>query len=398
MEAEFYRRELENGMTILVERRQLPLFSCVLAVRAGAAHEPEEEKGVAHYLEHCLFQGTETRSSEELSAAVEKKGGTLNGFTAEELTAFWMKLPSQYLDLGLELLGDMLFHPAFHPERLEKEKKVVLEEVKMVHDNPKSHVLGKIKSLLYEKPFGVEVLGTVKTVRRLSQVSLRNFLEKYNRPILSVVGKVDPEEVVELAERYLPFPKREEPDIRVRERKGERVERREELKQAHVALGFHTPTLRDRRRYALQSFLAVLADGASSRLFQEIRDKRGLAYEVSAHLNVGRNYGYVALYAGTEAGKVEEVRDLMLSEIKGMCELERKELEEAKEQLIGQHRLMMENSYRVALALVYEELAGSAEEFYRYEERISEVKLEEVRELGRLKDYSLYLLLPEAGG
>ncbi|MEM3171750.1 MAG: insulinase family protein, partial [Candidatus Hadarchaeales archaeon] len=118
MEAEFYRRELENGMTILVERRQLPLFSCVLAVRAGAAHEPEEEKGVAHYLEHCLFQGTETRSSEELSAAVEKKGGTLNGFTAEELTAFWMKLPSQYLDLGLELLGDMLFHPAFHPERL----------------------------------------------------------------------------------------------------------------------------------------------------------------------------------------------------------------------------------------------------------------------------------------
>lgn len=394
MEAEFSRTELENGMTVLVERRQLPLFSCLLAVRAGAAHEPEREKGVAHYLEHCLFQGTETRSSEQLSAAVEKKGGTLNGFTAEELTAFWVRLPSQHLELGLELLGDMLFHPAFEEERLEKEKKVVLEEVKMVRDHPRSHVLGKIKSLLYEKPFGVEVLGKVETVRRLSRSSLLSFLKKYSRPVLSVVGKVDPEEVVELARRYLPFPRRPEPGIRVRRRRGERVERRRELRQAHLALGFHTPTLRDRGRYALQSFLAVLADGASSRLFQEIRDRRGLAYEVSAHLNLGRNYGYAVLYAGTEPGKAEEVRGLMLSEIKKMRELDWGELEEAKEQLIGQHRLMAENSYRVALALVYEELAGSAEEFYRYEERISELKLEEVRELGRLEDYSYFLLLP----
>lgn len=394
MEADFSRKELENGMTVLVERRQLPLFSCVLAVRAGAAHEPEREKGVAHYLEHCLFQGTETRSSEELSAAVEKRGGTLNGFTAEELTAFWLRLPSQHLELGLELLGDMLFHPAFQEERLEKEKRVVLEEVKMVHDNPRSHVLSRIKSLLYERPFGVEVLGEMETVRKLSRASLLSFLGNYNRPILSVVGKVDPEEVVEMARRYLPFPKRPEPGIRVRRRRGWRVERRKELRQAHLVLGFHTPTLRDRRRYALQSFLAVLAEGASSRLFQEIRDRRGLAYEVSAHLNLGRSYGYAALYAGTEPGKVEEVKGLMLSEIKKMRELDRKELEEAKEQLIGQYRLMAENSYRVALALVYEELAGSAEEFYRYEERVSGLTLEEVRGLGRLGDYSFFLLLP----
>jgi predicted Zn-dependent peptidase len=394
MEADFHRVGLENGMTVLVERRQQPLFSCVLAVRAGAAHEPMAEKGVAHYLEHCLFQGTETRSSEELSAAVEKKGGTLNGFTAEELTAFWVRLPSQHLELGLELLGDMLFHSTFQPERLEKEKKVVLEEVKMVHDHPRSHVLGRIKSLLYEKPFGVEVLGTPGTVRRLSRSSLLRFLEKYTLPVLSVVGRVDPEEVVELAQRYLPFPRRPEPEMKVGRRGGGRTERRRELRQAHLALGFHTPTLRDRRRYALQSFLAVLAEGASSRLFQEIRDRRGLAYEVSAHLNLGRNYGYAVLYAGTEPGKVREVKELMLSEVRKMEGLEREELEEAKEQLIGQYRLMTENSYRVALSLIYEELAGSAEEFYRYEERISELGLEEVRELGRLRDYSYFLLLP----
>ena len=316
MEADFHRIALENGLTILLERRELPLVTTLLAVRLGAGHEPVEVKGIAHYLEHCVFQGTKTRSSKELSAAVEKRGGVLNGFTDEEITAFWIKLSSKYLELSIDLLGDMLTNPAFEDQKIEKEKNVVLEEVKMYHDDPRTYTIGKVKSLLYEPPFGMDIVGTEETVKSISKSSLLEFFGRYNNPVLCVVGKADPEEVVEFSKRFLHVKPAPKPELRVKKTRGEKVERREKLKQAHIALAFYIPTLRERGRYALQSFNAILAGGASSRLFQEIRDKRGLAYEVSVHPEVGLSYGYDVFYVGTDPKYVKEVKELMLKEIK----------------------------------------------------------------------------------
>lgn len=394
LEPEFHRTKLGSGLTILFERRNLPIVTSLLAVRFGAACEPAKFKGVAHYLEHCIFQGTKTKSFKEISGAVEKRGGVLNGFTEEEATAFWTKLSSKYLDLGVDLLGGMLTNPAFDERKMEKEKRVVLEEVRMYHDDPKRHTLDRAKSLLYDRPFGMKIVGTEKTIKPISKKVLLKFFNLYNNPVLCVVGKADFDDVIEAAKRAVTVRSKSQPKLRINKINKQTVERREGLKQAHLVLAFHTATLRDRRRYALDSFNAILAGGASSRLFQEIRDKRGLAYEVSAYPEIGVDHGYNVFYAGTGAEHVKEVKGLILKEIRKMRNLGKKEFEGSKEQLIGRRRLMLEDSNKVALALLREELAGSAEEFYRYEQRISELKLQDVRELGRLRGYSFLALVP----
>ncbi|MDH5685934.1 MAG: M16 family metallopeptidase [Candidatus Hadarchaeaceae archaeon] len=395
MESEFYRTKLDNGLIVLLERRKSPVVASLLAYRLGAAHEPAEFKGVAHYLEHCIFQGTKTKSSKEISAIVDKRGGVLNGFTDEEVTAFWTKLPSKYLDLGVDLLSDMLTNPAFDGQKIEKEKKVVLEEVKMHHDTPTMYVFERAKSFLYEKPFGMEIVGTEETIKPISREILLKFFKLYNNPILCVVGGADFDEVIEFAKRKITVKRAFPSKLKINKINKQAVERRKGLKQAHLVLAFHTATLRDGMRYALESFNAVLSGGGSSRLFQEIRDKRGLAYHVGSYPQIGVDYGHNLIYVGTDAGHIKQVKELILKEIKKMRELDKKEFEESKEQLIGLYKLLQEDSNKVALALLKEELAGSAEEFYRYEQRISELKLQDVRELGKLKRYSFVALVPE---
>lgn len=395
MESEFYRTKLDNGLTVLLERRKSPVVTSLLAYRLGAAREPAEFKGVAHYLEHCIFQGTKTKSFKEISAVVEKHGGILNGSTEEEVTTFWTKLPSKYLDLGVDLLSDMLTNPAFDERKIEKEKKVVLEEVKMHHDMPTTYVFERAKSFLYEKPFGMAIVGTKKTIKPISREILLSFFDLYNDPVLCVVGEADFDEVVEAAERKITVKRMPPSKLKINKINKQAVERRKGLKQAHLVLAFHTATLRDRRRYALESFNAIFSDGGSSRLFQEIRDKRGLAYHVRSYPQIGVDYGHNLIYVGTDAGHVKQVKELILKEIKKMRELDKKEFEESKEQLIGRYKLIQEDSWSVALALLWEELAGSAEEFYRYEQRISELKLQDVRELGKLKRYSFAALVPK---
>jgi len=395
MKPEFYRTKLDNGLTVLLERRKPSVVTSLLSYRLGAAHEPAEFKGIAHYLEHCIFQGTKTKSSKEISAIVDKRGGVLNGFTDEEITAFWTKLPSKYLDLGVDLLSDMLTNPAFDKQKIEKEKKVVLEEVKMHHDTPTMHVFEKAKSFLYEAPFGMKIVGTEKTIKPISREILLRFFNLYNNPILCVVGEADFDEVIEAARGKITVKRAPASKLKINKINKQAVERRKGLKQAHLVLAFHTATLKDRSRYALESFNAILSGGGSSRLFQEIRDKRGLAYHVGAYPQIGVDYGHNLIYVGTDAEHIKQVKELILKEIKKMRELDKKEFEESKEQLIGLYKLLQEDSGKVAIALLKEELAGSAEEFYRYEQRISELKLQDVRELGRLKKYSFVSLVPE---
>src|SRR3989338_7775932 len=136
----FQKKKLKNGIIVLYEQRDLPLISLSITNRFGGAYEQSKTKGIAHFIEHLLFTGTKTRTHEQISREIEKKGGVLNAFTAHEVTSYWFKLPSEHLFSGLEILIDMLKNPVFNPEKFEKEKRVILEEIKMYHDSPQSHV------------------------------------------------------------------------------------------------------------------------------------------------------------------------------------------------------------------------------------------------------------------
>ena len=203
----FYRKKLKNGLTVLFERRKLPLVCCSVALRYGSAYEPEKLKGASHFLEHLVFKGTKKRTAKEISEEIERKGGILNAYTSEEVTCYWNKLPSKYVETGVDIVSDVTLNPLLKTEDLEKERKVILEEIRMRYDDPRIYVLEQSKALLYEPPFNLPTAGTNSTVTSMSREDLSDiFRSGYgsSNMILTIVGNTDFELICELAEQLFP--------------------------------------------------------------------------------------------------------------------------------------------------------------------------------------------------
>ena len=167
----FQKRILKNGMIVLHESRELPVVSLSITNKFGAVYEESKIKGIAHVIEHLVFTGTKTRTHEDISREIEKKGGILNAFTSHDVTSFWFKLPSEHVFSGLDILTDILNNPTFNEKKFEKEKKVIVEEIKMYHDIPQRDIHDKIESCLYDKPFGESIIGSKETVMSLKRNS-----------------------------------------------------------------------------------------------------------------------------------------------------------------------------------------------------------------------------------
>lgn len=394
----FYKKKLGNGVTVVCEKRNTPIVSSIAGVNFGAIYEDEKSKGISHLIEHLLFKGTKTRSYEELSSEIEKKGGILNGYTGEEITAFWNKLPSKYAEIGVEIASDIILNPAFKEEEFEKEKGIVMEEIKMYHDNPVYYVHDKIKELLYEKPFGMSIAGNIESVKVLTREKVIDFFNthyKTNKMVLCVVGKTDFEFICEKAEKIFPKSSTEFKMPEIKKRNISLVEHRRGLDQAHFIFGFHSPFLGQKEKYAYDIALTYLAGGMSSVLFNEIRSKRGLAYDIRPDIDSGKNYGYSTIYVGTSKEKIKEVDEIIRREIKNLKNLTQKNFDETKEQLIGLKKIEEESSSQVMNALLIEEFGAGAEEYYNYGENLEAVKLEEVRKISNIKNFSTLALIPE---
>ena len=394
----FTRKVLSNGMTILHEKRELPVTTIALTTKIGYGFEPAQIKGISHFIEHMAFKGTKKRTSEQIASELEKVGGELNAFTSDELTVFHVKLPSRHLQLGIDVLSDIFFNPLMKKEELEKERKVIIEEIKMYHDDPKRYVLDKIKELSYKPPFGLQGIGTVETLSNMNQEHLLDFHRKNyiaSNTILCIVGNNSLNEILELVKK-IPFKEGKIKNNLVPERIFDKiVEKRNNIQQSNIVVSIPAPTLVDNKRYAAQLFATILGEGMSSRLFKEIREKRGLAYAVKSFLDVGVNFGSIDFYVGTEKGKEETVKELILKEIQKMKDLNEKELDDAKQQLIGGYEVEEEDSRNTALKLIIEELCGNASRYYEFERRIKAVALDGVKEFSKLKDYSYVALVPE---
>lgn len=395
---EFYKKKLENGLTILFEKRKLPIVSVAASVKFGSAYELMQNKGISHFVEHLMFKGTKTRSQKEIALEIEKKGGILNGFTSEEVTSYWCKIANKHSSLGLGIVSDLILNPKFDKLEFEKEKKVIVEEIKMYHDNPVFYSLDKIKELLYKKPFGMPIAGKAEIIENLTReevIELYRSNYTTDSMILAIVGNADFEEICEQALRAYPFNKRKLAEAIPVKINSSLSEKRKGIDQAHFVFGFHSPSMKDEKKYNYEVIGAYLFEGMSSRLFQEIREKRGLAYSVKGDFELGKNYGYATIYAGTTQEKIKQIKEIILKEIRNLKELENKDFQECKEQLIGVKKLAEEDSVNVMNALMLEEISGNAKEYYKYEDKINKVKLEEVRELSKLKAYSSFSLIPE---
>lgn len=393
----FNRKILENGLTILHEKRDVDVSSVMISVPFGAIHENEREKGVAHFIEHLCFKGTEKRTAKEIASELEGVGGNLNAFTGEEMTAYHVKLPSNHLELAVDVLSDIFFNASFPEEEVKRESNVILEEIKMYHDNPRAHVLESIKSNLYSGPFGMFIAGTEKTVKSMD----RDFLLKKHRSIyvpkntvISVVGNNDFDEVLKVIKKYIGFEREgiSLEEINVEKKIVESFEKRNDLMQTNLALGVHLCKVSDDEVYAVEVFNEILGSGMSSRLFTEVRERRGLVYLVRSELDIGRNYGYMIIFAGTDKDKVKEVIDVCKQEFSMMENLSEEELERAKVQVIGKHKIESENSNDTALKLIIHEFAGDVKDYYSFPEKIKDVKLDEIKQIAQKRDFASFVL------
>ena len=399
MKPEFKRKVLKNGMTIIFEKREVPVISVAFAVRYGGINEKISEKGIAHFIEHMFYKGTPKRNARKIAEEIEKKGGELNGFTSEITTAYWCKMPSKHLNIALDVLSDMIKYPLFDEKELEKERKVIFEEIKMYKDNPRLHVFDEIQKSMYDGTMGISLAGTFETIGKIDRKKMmEKFKEIYtsNNLILCVVGDADFNEVVKFAEKNFGNEKGKIPKEKFNIKNESKIEKRKGVDQANLVFAYHVPISTDKKSDAAKVLGTILAGGMSSRLFAEIREKRNLAYAVKGDSIITKDFAYNFIYVGTMKENVEKVKKLILEEFgKVAKDLDEKELKEVKEQLIGNFHISMEDSQTQMINLLFHEIEGNAKNFYEYEKNIKAVKLEDVKKLAKLKNYSFFALVPE---
>lgn len=401
MKSKFYKKVLSNGMTLVFEKRDVPVVSVGFAVRFGGINEDASEKGIAHFIEHMLYKGTPSRDAKQIAQEIEKNGGHMNGLTDESLTMYYCKMPSKHLNVALDVLSDMIKNPKFDQKELEKERKVIFEEMKMRRDQPDIYVFDKIQSFLYEAPLGLDLIGDEKTMGAIDRNKiLAKFKEIYspNNLILCVVGDADFDFLVNYCEKNFGEEKGSVPQFKIVQKNDEMIEKRKGLDQANLVFAFHSPLSGDKKSYAAKILGVLMGGGLSSRLFSEIREKRNLAYAVKAETSTNKDYSFSLVYVGTTKENVAEVKRLIVEEYKKVSEdLDDKELNEVKEQILGNYNLGMEDSEIQMFNLIGSGIDGDAKDFYEFEKRIKEVKLQDVKDIAKsaTAKNSFFALIPE---
>ncbi len=357
--------KLRNGMTVI--EKKVPSQSVVLEVlvKVGSNNEKEGVRGISHFLEHMLFEGTKKRKdSTAIASEIEELGGTMNAYTSAEVTAYHIKVLSKHFDVALDVLSDMVLHSVFPLKFVEKEKKVILKENHMVHDDPRFYKWMLFQQTLFQKhPERFPTLGSVKDVSGMTREKLMSYWKHHYTPdniTLVVVGNVDG------------IRKKIEKAFNQKQEKHERKKlfsepffssvrqsfEKKPIKSAHTVLGFLACSRENKDAYALDIIEAVLGRGQSGRAFETIRNKHGLAYDVGVRQELGKDHGYIAVFASTDKKAVPQAKDLMLKIFREP--VTKKEFDEAKTYIEGSYTLENENTEQHADELCYWSFIGDA--------------------------------------
>ena len=351
---------LDNGLRVITSTMPHSRSVClVILVGAGSCHESKEEAGISHFAEHLFFKGTERRpTSREITQDIEGVGGVINGGTDKEITIFWCKVASPHFSFALDVLSDLLLNSRFDNKDIERERQVIMEEINMNLDIPQQRVNMLIDELLWpEQPLGREVIGYKETVSSITREQLLDYVaNRYmpNNTVLSVAGNIQHEEAMaqikpifdrwaagKLMTGYTTNDKQTGARLRIEPK---------DIEQAHLCLAVHGFSHSHPQRFAIDLLNTVLGGGMSSRLFIEIRERKGLAYDIHSYTEHFLNSGSFAIYAGIDPEKVEIALAAILEEVsKVKQEITAAELIRAKELSKGRLYLRFEDSQNVAL-------------------------------------------------
>ncbi len=311
----------KNGLTLITDYIDtVETVSVGMWNKVGARNEHESVNGVAHLLEHMAFKGTKSRSALDIAKEVEMVGGAVNAYTSREVTAYYMKVLKEDIDLSIDIISDILQNSAFDPKELDRERGVILQEIGMYLDTPDDLVFDKWQEVAYpDQPMGRSILGKSDIIKSISRDEVENFMKSYYRPekmVFSVSGNFNENHVNELIEKYFQnLPKGSEDHSPKSIYRGGEYRQQKDLEQVNLILGFEGVDFYSGLYYPTAVYSTVLGSGMSSRLFQEIREKRGLVYSISSYTSSFSDSGIFGVYAGTGQKEVTELVPVLCDQL-----------------------------------------------------------------------------------
>jgi len=409
----YKRFVLDNGLRIiLAPKAESKVASVIVLVRNGFEYEPKELNGISHFWEHMSFRGTEKRpTSKEISRDIESKGGFLNAFTGEEIVVYCAKIPAAHLEVAVDLISDMLLNSKLGLEHIEREIKVIIEEINAVNDSIEESLEELWAKFLYKGTLaGRSVLGTKTSVRGITREKLQDYLRNHYRSqniVISVAGNIDCQKTLALIERYFLDISRgdvpEKPKIRISQDKPAVLAKYKETEQTHFYLGVRMPTFNifSPQVYAIKLLNMILGGNTSSRLFLRVREEMGLAYEIKTDIELFTDRSHLYAYAGTAHQKTEEAIRAICDEYKNIAQngVSPEELEAAKEYKIGTLTVAFEDSLYLAsflgeYELFLNKILTPEEEFKNFRK----VKTEDINHIAKTifqpKNLNLVLIGP----
>ncbi|MGE7601743.1 M16 family metallopeptidase [Peribacillus sp. NPDC097675] len=342
----------QNGVRIVLENIPTVRSAAIgVWIKTGSRNETPELNGVSHFLEHMFFKGTTTRNAREIAESFDSIGGQVNAFTSKEYTCYYAKVMDNHASYALEILSDMFFNSTFDEEELKKEKNVVYEEIKMYEDTPDDIVHDLLSKAVYENhPLGYPILGTETTLETFNSETLKKYVHDMYTPdkvVISIAGNVDEKLIQEVESYFGSYQGGEDRLELVKPAFHEnRITRKKETEQAHLCLGFKGLEIGNDKTYSLVTLNNILGGSMSSRLFQEVREQRGLAYSVYSYHSSYQDTGLVTVYGGTGTSQLDSLYETIQETLDTLKRdgITEKELRNSKEQLKGSLMLSLEST------------------------------------------------------
>lgn len=346
---------LDNGLRIVTHKLDGATTAATgIWVWAGARHENRQISGISHFIEHLIFKGTKKFPGKKLKESIEGVGGTFNGFTSQEFTCYLVKVIDRFFDLSIEVLSDMVLNPQFKKDEMEKERQVLIEEIKMYQDIPMYHVHEILDRLMWpDQPLGMPLTGTIETVSSITLEDLLDFKKEYYSPSAMAVvccGKVDHEDLVKKIERNFKNSRSKAvksfSKARVLQEKPKYDFLYKKTEQTHLCMGYHGLNRNHPDRFAQSLLHVILGGNMSSRLFHELREKRGLVYDISTSVKKLQDTGALVVSAGMDNTKCRDAVDIIMRELKKIKKqpVTNSELRRAKDFYSGQLMMALEDN------------------------------------------------------
>ncbi|MCC3864888.1 insulinase family protein [Terrisporobacter petrolearius] len=344
---------LKNGLTIVGE--EIPYLKSVslgIWINTGSRIETPKESGVSHFIEHMLFKGTENRSAKDIARDIDNIGGQINAFTNKECTCYYVHLLDEHINIGIDVLSDMILNSTFNNNDIDRERAVILEELKMYEDSLDDLSYDLLVENIYaDDGLGMNILGNRKTIKSLKRKDILNHYSKYyvpNNAVISICGNFNFEEVVNLIEEKFGEWEEKEVNIEVKEPKFHScfITKNKDSEQVNIAISLKAiPEENEKETYALAVVNNIFGGSTSSRLFQNIREDKGFVYSIYSSQTLYKKCGELGVFASTSEEYLKEVYDLIIEEIKNIKEnyITEEELKESKEQLKGNYILSLES-------------------------------------------------------